>query len=165
MEIKVPESPGRVERYWLHVTWSPVWIFHRQWWFELTYHLLVFVHCVFWSPVNIDQKILEHFTLSSSEKLYGDAAFTLKQDSPLAHTSSGTKSWINDRGVAVLVWPANWEPNTEFMGESQEEDKRHPTKQCRWSMSTIKATWAPMTPEQWSSTTGRSPPCHTALMQ
>ncbi len=48
--IKVPESGGRVERYIIHVAWSPVWSFHSQWWFGLPCHLLVLVHCVFWSP-------------------------------------------------------------------------------------------------------------------
>ncbi len=30
LEIKVPESGGRVERYRIHVAWSPVWSFHSQ---------------------------------------------------------------------------------------------------------------------------------------
>ncbi len=46
---KVPESGGRVERHRFHVAWSPVWSFHSQWWFGLPCHLLVLVHCVFWS--------------------------------------------------------------------------------------------------------------------
>ncbi len=50
LEIKVPESGGRVERHRIHVTWNPVWSFHSQWWFGLPCHLLVLVHCVFWSP-------------------------------------------------------------------------------------------------------------------
>ncbi len=50
LEIKVPESGGRVERHRIHVSWSPVWSFHSQWWFGLPCHLLVLVHCVFWSP-------------------------------------------------------------------------------------------------------------------
>ncbi len=50
LEIKVPESGGRVERHRIHVAWSPVWSFHTQWWFGLPCHLLVLVHCVFWSP-------------------------------------------------------------------------------------------------------------------
>ncbi len=44
------ESGGRVERHRIHVAWSPVWSFHSQWWFGLPCHLLVLVHCVFWSP-------------------------------------------------------------------------------------------------------------------
>ncbi len=50
LEIKVPESGGSVERHRIHVAWSPVWSFHSQWWFGLPCHLLVLVHCVFWSP-------------------------------------------------------------------------------------------------------------------
>ncbi len=50
LDIKVPESGGRVERHRIHVAWSPVWSFHSQWWFGLPCHLLVLVHCVFWSP-------------------------------------------------------------------------------------------------------------------
>ncbi len=50
LEIRVPESGGRVERHRIHVAWSPVWSFHSQWWFGLPCHLLVLVHCVFWSP-------------------------------------------------------------------------------------------------------------------
>ncbi len=50
LEIKVPESGGRLERHRIHVAWSPVWSFHSQWWFGLPCHLLVLVHCVFWSP-------------------------------------------------------------------------------------------------------------------
>ncbi len=50
LEIKVPESGGRVERHRNHVAWSPVWSIHSQWWFGLPCHLPVLVHCVFWSP-------------------------------------------------------------------------------------------------------------------
>ncbi len=50
LEIKVPESGGRVERHRIQVAWSPVWSFHSRWWFGLPCHLLVLVHCVFWSP-------------------------------------------------------------------------------------------------------------------
>ncbi len=50
LEIKVPESGGREERHRIHVAWSPVCIFHSQWWFGLQCHLLVLVHCVFWNP-------------------------------------------------------------------------------------------------------------------
>ncbi len=46
LEIKVPESGGRVERHRIHVSWSPVWSFHRQWWFWVPWRLLVLVHCV-----------------------------------------------------------------------------------------------------------------------
>ncbi len=50
LEIKVPESGGRVERHRMPVAWSPVWSFHSHWWFWVPCHLLVLAHCVFWSP-------------------------------------------------------------------------------------------------------------------
>ena len=50
LEIKVPESGGRVERHRIQVAWSPVWSFHSQWWFGVPCHLLVLVHCVLSSP-------------------------------------------------------------------------------------------------------------------
>ncbi len=66
LEIKVPESGGRVERHRIHVALSPVWSFHSQWWFGLPCHLLVLVHCFLKSTVNaaIYQEILEHFHAS-----------------------------------------------------------------------------------------------------
>ncbi len=77
LEIKVPESGGRVERHIIHVAWSPVWSFHSQWWFGLPCHLLVLVHIFLKSTVNaaIYQDILDHFMLLSADKLYGDADF------------------------------------------------------------------------------------------
>ncbi len=50
LEIKVLESGGRVERYRIHVAWSPVWSLHSQWWFGLPCHLLMLAQYVFWSP-------------------------------------------------------------------------------------------------------------------
>ncbi len=55
----------------------------------------------------IYREILEHFTLSSADKLYGEADFIFQQDLALAHTAKGTKSWFNNHGVTVLDWPAN----------------------------------------------------------
>ncbi len=137
LEIKVPESGGREERHSIHVAWSPVWSFHSQWWFGLPCHLLVLVHCVFWSPVNavIYQEILEHFMLPSADKLYGDADFIFQQDLAPAHTAKGTESWFSEPWcycawlASKLAWP---EPNRESMGYCQEEDERHQTQQCRW---------------------------------
>ncbi len=86
LEIKVPESGGRVERHIIHVAWSPVWSIHSQWWFGLPCHLLVLVHCDFHkSTVNtaIYQDILEHFVRSNSIR----AAET--------HLSS------------IFIWPSN----------------------------------------------------------
>ncbi len=106
LEIKVPESGGRVERHRIHVAWSPVWSFHSQWWFGLPCHLLVLVHCVFWSPQSnaaIYQDILEHFMLPSADKLYGDADFIFQQDLAPAHTAKGTKSWFMTMVLLCLI--------------------------------------------------------------
>ncbi len=104
LEIKVPESGGRVERHRIHVAWSPLWSFHSQWWFGLPRHLLVSVHCVYRSAVNtaIYQEILEYFMLPSADKLYGDADFIFQQDVAPAHTAKSTKSWFNEHDVTVL---------------------------------------------------------------
>ncbi len=55
LEIKVPESGGRLERYRIHVAWSPMWRFHSQWWFGMPWHLLMLVHFVLSSPKSMQQ--------------------------------------------------------------------------------------------------------------
>ncbi len=89
--------------------------------------------CFLKSTVN--QEILEHFMLSSADKLYGDADFIFQQDLAPAHTAKLTKSWFNDHGVTVHDWPANSpdlnpieNPRVRYC---QEEDERHQTQQCR----------------------------------
>ncbi len=56
---------GRVEKLIAQVAWSPVLSFHSLWSFGLQCHLLVLVHCVFKTNVNVHvyQEILEHFML------------------------------------------------------------------------------------------------------
>ncbi len=109
----------------------------QQWWLGLPCHLLVLVHCVFWSPVNaaIYQDILEHM-LPSADKLYGDADFIFQQDLAPAHTTKGTKSWFNNHGVGVLDWPAN-SPDLNPIENQWGIVKRkmgycHQTQQFRW---------------------------------
>ncbi len=65
--------------------------------------------CFLKSTVNaaVYQDILEHFMLSSADKLYGNADYISQQDLAPAHTAKGTKSWFNDHGVTELDWPAN----------------------------------------------------------
>ncbi len=138
LEIKVPESGGRVERHIFHVAWSPVWSFHSQWWFGLPCHLLVLVHCSFLkSTVNaaIYQEILEHFMLPSADKLYGDADFIFQQDLAPAHTAKGTKSWLNDHGVGVLDWPANSPELKRKMRDTRPNNADE-------LKATVKETWA-----------------------
>ncbi len=59
--------------------------------------------CFLKSTVNtaIYQEIVEHFMLTSSDKLYGGAALILQQDLAPAHTAKGTNSWFNDHGVTL----------------------------------------------------------------
>ncbi len=134
-----------MERHRIHVAWSSVWSFHSQWWFGLPCHLLVLVHCVFWSPQSTQpstRKFLDHFMLPSADKLYGDADFIFQQDLAPAHTAKGTKSWFNDHGVTVLDWPANspdlnpienlWGIVKRKMRDTRGEE-RHQTQQCRWA--------------------------------
>ncbi len=86
LEIKVPESGGRVERNRKQCE------VHSQWWFGLPCHL-----CFLKSTVNaaIYQEILEHFMLPSADKLYGDADFLIQQD-------------LADHLHATLNWGSNW---------------------------------------------------------
>ncbi len=151
---KVPESGGRVERHRIHVAWSPVWSFHSQWWFGLPCHLLVLVHCVFWSPQSTQpstREILEHFMLPSADKLYGDADFIFQQDLAPAHTAKGTKSWFNDHGVTVLDWPANSPDlnpieNLWCIVKRKMRDTR--PNNADDLKATVKETWASIPPQQ-----------------
>ncbi len=150
LEIKVPESGGREERHRIHVTWSPVWSFHSQWWFGLPCHLLMLVHCVFWSPVNaaIYHEILEHFMLPSADKLYGDADFILQQDLAPTHTAKGTKSCFNDHGVTVLGCQAN-SPDLTPIENLWGIVKRKMSDTRPNNADDMKAaTWASIPPEQ-----------------
>ncbi len=154
LEIKVPESGGRVERHRIHVAWSPVWSFHSQWWFRLPCHLLVLVHCVFWSPQSTrpsTRKVLEHFMLPSADKLYGDADFIFQQDLAPAHTAKGTKSWFNDHGVTVLDWPANspdLNPIENLWGIVKRKMRDTRPNNADELKATVKETWASIPPQQ-----------------
>ncbi len=137
LEIKVPESGGRVERHRIHVAWSPVWSFHSQWWFGLPCHLLVLVQCFLKSTVNaaIYQEILEHFHASFCWQALWRCWFHFPAGlgtSP--HCQRYQKlvqwpwcycAWL----ASKLAWP---EPHRESMGYCQEEDERHQTQQYRW---------------------------------
>ncbi len=154
LEIKVPESGGRVERHRIHVAWSPVWSFHSQWWFGLPCHLLVLVHCVFWSPQLTQpstRKYLEHFMLPSANKLYGDADFIFQQDLAPAHTAKGTKSWFNDHGVTLLDWPANspdLNPIENLWGIVKRKTRDTRPNNADELKATVKETWASIPPQQ-----------------
>ncbi len=69
LEIKVPESGEREERHRIHVAWGPVWSFHSQWWFGLPCHLLVLVHCVFWSTQSTQPSTRKFYLIPNSPDL------------------------------------------------------------------------------------------------
>ncbi len=152
LEIKVPESGGRVERHRIHVAWSPVWSFHSQWWFGLPCHLLVLVHCVFWSPQSMQPSTRKFsFMLPSADKLYGDADFIFQQDLAPAHTAKGTKSWFNDHGVTVLDWPANspdLNPIENLWGIVKRKMRDTRPNNADELKATVKETWASIPPQQ-----------------
>ncbi len=104
LEIKVPESGGRVERHRIHVAWSPVWSFHSQWWFGLPCHLLVLIHCVFWSPQS---------TQPSTRKFQSTSCFLLLKSFMEMLISFSSRTWhlstlpkVPEAGsmTMVLLW-------------------------------------------------------------
>ncbi len=104
LEIKVPESGGRVERHRIHGCLKSSVKFPQSVmiWAAMS-SAGVGPLCFLKSTVNaaIYQEILEHFMFPSADKLYGDADFIFQQDLAPAHTAKGTKSWFNDHGVTV----------------------------------------------------------------
>ncbi len=109
--------------------------------------------CFLKSTVNaaIYQDILEHFMLPSADKIYGDADFIFQQDLAPAHIAKGTKSWFNDHGVTVLDWPANTpdlNPTENIWGIVKRKMRDTRPNNADDLKAAIKATWAPITPEQ-----------------
>ncbi len=109
--------------------------------------------CFLKSTVNaaIYPDILEHFMLSSADKLYGDADFIFQQDLAPAYTAKGTKIWFNDHGVTVLDWPANspdLNPIENLCGIVKRKMRDTRPNNEDYLKAAIKATWASITPEQ-----------------
>ncbi len=153
LEIKVPESGGRVERHRINVAWSPVWSFQSVMIWAAMSSAGVGPLCFLKSTINtpIYQEILEHFMLPSADKLYGDADFIFQQDLAPAHTAKGTKSWFNDHGVTVLDWPANspdLNPIENLWVIVQRKMRDTRPSNADDMKAAIKATWASITHEQ-----------------
>ncbi len=106
LEIKVPESGGRVERHRIHVAWSPVWSFHSQWWFGLPCHLLVLVPLVFLKST-VNAAIFRALHASFCWQAYGDADFIFQQDWHLPTLPKVPKAGSMTMVFTVLDWPAN----------------------------------------------------------
>ncbi len=89
--------------------------------------------------------------LHASFELYGDADLIFQQDLAPAHTAKGTKSWLNNRGVTVLDWPANLPDlnpieNLWCIVKRKMRDTR--PNNADDLKAAIKATWASIKPEQ-----------------
>ncbi len=110
------------------------------------------------------QEILEHFMLPSADQLFKDADLIFQQDLTPAHTAKSTKSWLNDRGVGVLDWPANSpDLNIENLWSIVKRKKRiRDQKNADELKATVKETWASY---HLSSATNWTPPCHAELRQ
>ncbi len=109
--------------------------------------------CFLKSTVNaaIYQELLEHFMLTSADKLYGDADLIFQQDLAPAHTTKGTKSWFNDHGVTVLDWPANspdLNPIENLWGIVKRKMRDTRPNNADELKAAIKATWASIPPQQ-----------------
>ncbi len=136
LENKVPESGGRVERHRIHVAWGPVWSFHSQWWFGVPCHLLVLVHCVFWSsqsthlPGNF-RALHASFRWQASWRCWFHFPAGLgtclhcQRYQKLVQWPWCYCAWL----ASKLAWP---EPHRFSIGYCQEEDERHQTQHCRW---------------------------------
>ncbi len=138
LEIKVPESGGRVERHRFHVAWSPVWSFHSQWWFGVN------VICWCWSTVFSEVHSQRSHLPGNFRALHASFCWQAlwrcwfhfpaglgtcphcQRYQKLVQWPWCYCAWL----VSKLAWP---EPHRESMGYCQEEDERHQTQQCRWA--------------------------------
>ncbi len=152
LEIKVPESGGRVERPKIHVAWSPVWSFHSQWWFELPCHLLVLVHCVQRSHLpGSFRALLASFCWQALWRCWFHFPAGLctcphwQRYQKLVQWPWCYCAWL----ASKLAWP---EPHRETPDPTMQMTWKPPSKQ-------------PGLPLHLSSATGWLPPCHAALMQ
>ncbi len=120
LEIRVPESGGRVERNGIHVAWSPVWSFHSQWWFGVLWRLLVVVHSVLSSPKSMQpytrrfwSTLWFHLLTSFMEMLISFSSRTFSICPVSKPLPSGLLTMILVCLIGQPAWP---EPHMEYMG-------------------------------------------------
>ncbi len=170
LEIKVPESGGRVERHRIHVACFQSSVKFPQSvmiWAAMS-SAGVGPLCFLKSTVNaaIYQDILEHFMLPSADKLYGDADLIFQQVLAPAHTAKGTKSWFNEHVVTVLDGPANSSDlnSIENLWGIVKRKTRDIRPNNADDLTAIKATWASITPEQCHGLIASMPRCIDAVI-
>ncbi len=98
----------------------------------------------------IYQEIFKPFMLPSADQLFKDADFIFQQDLAPAHTAKSTKSWLNDRGVGVLDWPANSpDLNIDNLWSIVKRKMRNKRpKNADELKITVKETWTSIPPQQ-----------------
>uniref|UniRef100_A0A8C6KFX3 Tc1-like transposase DDE domain-containing protein n=1 Tax=Nothobranchius furzeri TaxID=105023 RepID=A0A8C6KFX3_NOTFU len=109
--------------------------------------------CFLRSRVNaaVYQEVLEHFMLPAADQLYGDADLTFQQDLAPAHSAKTTSTWFKDHGIPVLDWPANspdLNPIENLWGIVKRRMQYARPNNAEELKTTIRATWALITPEQ-----------------
>ncbi len=140
-------------------SWSPVWSFHSRWWFGLPCHLLVLVHCVFWSPQST-QHLPGHFRALHASFCWQ----TLWRC--WFHFPAGLGTCPNCQRYQKLVqWP--WSYCAWLVSKLTWPE---PHREWETPDPTMQMTWRPLSKHpglslHLSSATGWSPPCHVALMQ
>ncbi len=168
LEIKVPESGGRVERHRIHVAWSPVWSFHSQCWFGC--HVICWCWSTVFSEVHSQRSHLSGYFRALHASFCWQALWRCWFHFPAGigtcpHCQRYQKlvqwpwcycAWLANK----LAWP---EPHRESMGYCQEEDERHQTQQCRWPEGRYQSNLG--FHYTWAVPQASMPPCHAALMQ
>ncbi len=161
LEIKVPESGGRVERHRIHVAWSPVWSFWSPGWFGLLWCLQVLVHCVVSSPKSVQLStrrfwitLCFHLLTSFIEMLISFSSRTLAPvPQCINHFQVVCWPWYYCSLLASQhVWP---EAHLDSMGYFQEKDEKQSIQQLKTSRRPNSAS---------AESTVWSLPCHSSLM-
>ncbi len=158
LEIKVPESGGRVERHRIHVAWSPVWSFHSQWWFGC--HVI----CWCWSTVFSEVQSMQ----PSTRKFYSTSCFLLLTSFMEMLISFSSRTWhlptlpkVPKAGSMTMVLVCLIGQQTHQTRTRGRWETPDPTMQMSWRPLSKK----PGLPYHLSSATNWSPPCHAELRQ